>query len=538
VTSDDLKDEANSTCCVCIDDFELGEHCTRLPCGHLLHKACAQSWLLRHCTCPVCRYELRTDDSSFERGRHVRMAEQRPRYRLEALEKKGVHELRRLASAVGVNVRGCLEKQDLVERIAISGRIEIIGPQHASSSSSPPPPSPSPSPSPLRGGASNGGGGGGGGRYSSPPPPSSPPHTSYSCSGGGGGSERAALRRSELSSMGVGALRRLMLALALDPSTCIEKIDMVRAVADSGLVTILPEEVESNHVSTNSNEASASSSASLGGCSEVGRGGASSDNGQGSGGGGDIGGVGASSGPAAGVAAVVDDAGCAGADTGAEVQVEYVMSLEALASLGVPELKSLLASTGSDAQGCVEKADMVKRLLASGKVRIADLAAPPPPSSSAAAAEGVLEVSADGAFDLDHVPTTAGRSSAEGSSSPPPPSNERANASATGGLGEEASQLSVGDGEESSDGGGGGGGGCGRPETVPFVPATAGVSSEEKKMESPSEENEREDILAETLNLVVGEVLVPSDAKDAEEEGGSQGEGRKGAGGDDEATEA
>jgi len=159
-------------------------------------------------------------------------------------------------------------------------------------------------------------------------------------------------------------------------------------------------------------------------------------------------------------------------------------------------------------------------------------------AAEASAAEAVLEVSADGAFDLDHVPTTAGRSSAEGSSSPPPPSNERANASATGGLGEEASQLSVGDGEESSDGGGGGGGGCGRPETVPFVPATAGVSSEEKKMESPSEENEREDILAETLNLVVGEVLVPSDAKDAEEEGGSQGEGRKGAGGDDEATEA
>jgi hypothetical protein len=43
VTEKDLADEANSTCCVCIDDFVLGEKATRLPCGHLFHRCVGRS---------------------------------------------------------------------------------------------------------------------------------------------------------------------------------------------------------------------------------------------------------------------------------------------------------------------------------------------------------------------------------------------------------------------------------------------------------------------------------------------------------------
>lgn len=66
-------EEAAQGCAVCKEGMEQGELATGLPCGHFYHGACISPWLAIRNTCPVCRYELPTDDPEYER----RMARRR-----------------------------------------------------------------------------------------------------------------------------------------------------------------------------------------------------------------------------------------------------------------------------------------------------------------------------------------------------------------------------------------------------------------------------------------------------------------------------
>lgn len=46
----------NSTCSICIDDFEENELLRALPCGHLYHTHCVMPWLTtRSPNCPLCK---------------------------------------------------------------------------------------------------------------------------------------------------------------------------------------------------------------------------------------------------------------------------------------------------------------------------------------------------------------------------------------------------------------------------------------------------------------------------------------------------
>lgn len=53
----------NLQCSVCLDDFEVGADAKEMPCKHKFHNGCILPWLELHSSCPVCRFQLPSNES-------------------------------------------------------------------------------------------------------------------------------------------------------------------------------------------------------------------------------------------------------------------------------------------------------------------------------------------------------------------------------------------------------------------------------------------------------------------------------------------
>ncbi|CAN6346396.1 unnamed protein product [Urochloa humidicola] len=58
-----VKIEEVVSCSVCLDDLELGSQAKQMPCDHKFHSPCILSWLELHSSCPVCRFELPSEET-------------------------------------------------------------------------------------------------------------------------------------------------------------------------------------------------------------------------------------------------------------------------------------------------------------------------------------------------------------------------------------------------------------------------------------------------------------------------------------------
>ncbi|XVF88989.1 hypothetical protein PTKIN_Ptkin19aG0095600 [Pterospermum kingtungense] len=57
---------SDAECAICKENLLVGDNMQELPCKHTFHPPCLKPWLDEHNSCPICRYELQTDDHLYE----------------------------------------------------------------------------------------------------------------------------------------------------------------------------------------------------------------------------------------------------------------------------------------------------------------------------------------------------------------------------------------------------------------------------------------------------------------------------------------
>lgn len=69
ITIEDLGNEGRADCSICMDEVNLDEQVTMLPCHHWFHGDCVKAWLTEHDTCPHCRQGIMPKDGPEDTNR-------------------------------------------------------------------------------------------------------------------------------------------------------------------------------------------------------------------------------------------------------------------------------------------------------------------------------------------------------------------------------------------------------------------------------------------------------------------------------------
>ena len=56
-------DEEDPTCSICLCEYEKGENLTMLPCKHVFHQDCINSWTEHNTRCPLCNADLTSSEN-------------------------------------------------------------------------------------------------------------------------------------------------------------------------------------------------------------------------------------------------------------------------------------------------------------------------------------------------------------------------------------------------------------------------------------------------------------------------------------------
>ena len=61
----DVSKLEEKQCIICLGDYNNGDELTTLPCFHLFHPKCINTWLLSKNICPVCKFEIKFNNNNF-----------------------------------------------------------------------------------------------------------------------------------------------------------------------------------------------------------------------------------------------------------------------------------------------------------------------------------------------------------------------------------------------------------------------------------------------------------------------------------------